>query len=150
MFFQFCLVFSYGFNLFLLLSISALIPFSFSFFVYSFKIILKLCDFLFFFSFSKLICNCFICNSLSGQLSLFLSYFLCFKDFYKYFLFLMKIFHFCFCLLSDSILVCSYTSFMLEYFLSMSFLTFFISMYLSFSSACSTIVALNLLPKILS
>ena len=149
MFFQFCLVFSYGFNLFLLLSISALIPFSFSFFVYSFKIILKFCDFLFF-SLSlnlsvivlfAILCQenylCFCHTSYAWRTSTDISF-----SWWRFFTFAF--------VCSDSILVCSYTSFMLEYFLSMSFFSFFISMYLSFSSACSTIVALYLLPKILS
>ena len=85
---------------------------------------------LFFFSFSKLVCNCFIYNSLSGALSVFIFVMLLNAlmtsssvsfSWWRFFGFVF--------VSSDSVLVSSCTSFMLTYFLSSFF-------YFPFPSVC--------------
>lgn len=81
---------------------------------------------LFFFSFSKLVCNCFIYNSLSGALSVFIFVMLLNAlmtsssvsfSWWRFFGFVF--------VSSDSVLVSSCTSFMLTYFLSSFFIFLF-------------------------
>ena len=101
-----------------------------------------------FFSFSKLLCNCFICNSLSKTLSILvfailLNTLTSLNVSFSWWGFISFVFVY------SDILVCSYISFMLKYFLFMPFFYFSISFYLFFRSSSSINVVLYLLFQIL-
>ena len=101
-----------------------------------------------FFSFSKLLCNCFICNSLSKTLSILVFVILLntltsLNVSFSWWGFISFVFVY------SDILVCSYISFMLKYFLFMPFFYFSISFYLLFRSSSSINIVLYLLFQIL-